>query len=203
MGLILDKIAFEYPAPRAEVIASAASRQCGLQVCVEYAEPDQFRDYSANLYFDGFPEHVVKVHTYHQGAIREYEQEAYLASGFRSPIRCQGFDDADGIQRIYIQSYLESENTLIEVLIHATRNLEGCLDGVESDEVDGLVNLNSAIMTKRHNEFRKAQKKRMPWYIAYGLLMLITSPFWILWMLIKLPFELLQLRRKNPELFTK
>jgi hypothetical protein len=112
MGILRYIIAFEYPAPSAEAIATAASSQCGLQVCVKHLEPDQFRDYSANLYFEGFPQHPVKFYAYLQDAIREYEQEAERESGFCSPIRCHEFDDVGGLQRIYIQSYLESENTL-------------------------------------------------------------------------------------------
>jgi len=203
MGLLLDKIAFEYPAPRAVAIADAATKECGLKVCVEHLERDEYRDFSANLYFEGFSEYVVEVYTYRQGAIRKLEDKMEHESGHKSPIQCQGYDDADGIQRIYFRSFLEAENTLFEVLTLAARKLDGCLEEGEPESGEELPTLTSEIMASRHEQFHKEQKKRLPGYIAYGALTLITSPFWILWMVIKMPFDLLKIRRENPELFAK
>jgi hypothetical protein len=198
MGRIIAKIAFEYPAPGAESIADAATRRCGHRVCVRPAVTGKLQDYSAELYFEGFPEHVVKVYAFRQGAVRDHELEVERESGFPASIRCQGFDDADGIQRIYIQSHLDSENTLFEVLADAARVHEGCLEEGESNEDCELVRLDSSILTERHQNFRAAWKREMPRRLAQVLLMIIATPVWLLVILVKLPFEILQARRKNP-----
>ncbi len=166
MGLLRYKITFAHPAPSAEAIAEAASKLSGLKVYVTNLSKNTDQGYSANLYFEGFPQHCLPVYTRLQDPSEKIE--------------------GDELQSIYIEDLMEFEGTLFDVLVCAAQGLEGCHEEVDKFHDDEVKNLTFEILTDRQKQFRKAQKKGRLMDIAYVLFLIVSSPIWILRVLIKM-----------------
>ena len=170
MGIFRYKITFDYPAPSAEAIAEAASKLSGLKVCVTNLSKNTDQGYSANLYFEGFPQHCLPVYTRLQDPSEKIE----------------GGHGDDELQSIYIEDLMEFEGTLFDVLVCAAQGLEGCHEEADTFHDDEVKNLTFEILTDRQKQFRKAQKKGRLMDIAYVLFLIVSSPIWILRVLIKM-----------------
>lgn len=63
-------------------------------------------------------------------------------------------DDVDGVRRVYIESFIEAENTLSLVVKAVERRLEGCLDEVDPEDVEEYPLLTKEKMDHRYEQYR-------------------------------------------------
>lgn len=204
MGLILSTTKFAYPAPRPEAIARQASEICGLPIRYQASEHPlkDVHEFSGAFFFEAEPGEKIELHAYQQGAVKRFEKEAGLPD-HPALLKTQGYTDDHGVQRVYMHTFFGREPTLFHVIELALLKLGGTAEEPNDQLVEYDRVITPGELQERFRANRAMHRKNRPWYVLYGVFVVLTIPFHLLWSFVRLPFELFRLRRKHPDLFKK
>jgi hypothetical protein len=204
MGKVFSVTKFDFPAPAPDMIARRATEICGLPVRYKHNEHtlDEVHEFSGTLHFECFPEDTVELCAYQQGAVKRFEEKMGRPD-HPARLKARGHSDADGVQRVYLDSYIGCELTLFHVTELALLRLGGSPERPDKDLAKYDAVLTFEELQARFNANREFHRKNRPWYVLGVLLMVLTLPFHMLWAIISTPFKLFRLRKEHPELFRK
>lgn len=204
MGMICSVTKFDFPAPQPELIARKVSEICGLHAHYTRNEHtlDDVHEFSGTLCFETVPEEKIELYAYRQGAIKRFNEELGMPDhGAR--IKTQGYSDADGVQRVYLDSYVGCELTLFHITELALLKLGGNSERPSDAPAEHDRILTIEELRARFQANKEIHRKNRPWYVLYGVFLVLCLPFQLVWTIVSMPFMLFRQRRKHPELFKK
>lgn len=115
-------------------------------------------------------------------------------------LKPQGYYDKDGIQRIYIETYLGGELTLLRVTELALQRLGGSFENGYTVDATFDRRLTEKEMQARLQANKSFHKRRAPLYVLAGILMIAALPFHIAWAVLSMPIKLRRIYKKYPSL---
>ena len=148
------------------------------------------------------PDEKIDVYSYRQGAVKRFDEKMGMPD-HPAMMKKQGYFDDDGVQRVYLETYIGCELTLFHITELTLVKLGGRPERENSNPIEHDKILSEDELQARFLAHRKFHRKNRPLYILCGLFIVLTLPFHMLWALVSMPFKLLDLRRKHPELFNK
>ena len=204
MVLLIERVEFPYPAPRVQDIVEKIKENTGLTIECEYhhLESDSHREYAAKLYFSVLPKETFEVYTYCQGAIKEMQDKEEKRSGIPQ-IRCEGYEDREGKQFVYIQGYMAQDLTPLRIIILALVKLGGKTENNQYylENFDRKITIQELL--EKHKDHIQQHKKNIPFYILAAITTIIWIPIGIIWTVISFPFKLLWVYKQCPEIFRR
>jgi len=206
MGIIRTVSIFEGEPPRPNSLCKTIEEISGLSVqFTEDKEPiNEYRAFSGKLAFPFNPEDTsLEIYSYIPGAVKAMEKETENRTGFSSLVNCEGFDDCDEAQRIYLRSYIGQEMTLHNLASLALHKLGGRID----DDIEYLEQFNTKLsveeVKERIHQNNEYHRKRKPFYVIHFLFCICMTPFYFIWVLITMPYYILKAYREHPEIFKR
>ena len=188
MARIMSMTKFSYPAPHPNEIVKMASEITGLTV--QFQANDNiaaFNEYSGEIYFEILPEEKVKLYSYQMCAIKELEDKSSKETGYESPFKPLGYDDCNGVQRVYVDGILGQEVTILNVATVALMKLGGELE----DSYYELSEYDSQITEEELKQrVLKHYKKMKPIFLMQKVWGFIALPLIVIYTIISTPYFL-------------
>lgn len=186
MALVLAIAKFNAPAPDPSEIVKMASEIIGLPIQFQSSEniPD-FNLYAGEIFFQFIPEEKIQLYSYREYAIKEQEDKIVEETGYESPFTTEGYNDCNGVQRVYVRGILGQEMTLLNVITIALKKLGGELEETYDELSEYDCKITEEELLQRVQKYYKEMK---PIFIRQKILNFISLPFIFLFAIISTPY---------------
>jgi hypothetical protein len=203
MGIVLQEVTFDGPAPTAAMIAARMTERVGLPVIVRESpaaaaaaaavDRGGLYDLAAWIAFEMYPKAEIELTAYRAGAVKEHLRRCGMDA---LPIAnvVQGVNEAAGTQTVYVQGYVGQEPTLLLATTLALESLGGRLGEPMSDELRrefGRV-VSGDELRRRH---RKVGRQGLMALAGGVLLLPVLVPVWTVEMAWQVGMLLRRLRK--------
>lgn len=191
MGIVIQEVTFDAPAPAAEVIAARVTELVGLPVIVRESPPElrgALHDLHAQIAFQANPKAEVELTAYRAGAVKEHLRLTGMDAMSTASV-VEGSKEAVGKQTVYVRGYVGQEPTLLLVTTLALEALGGQLREPMPDDVrrEYSRSVSADELRRRH---RKMQRQGLLKLAAGVLLLPVLVPVGIVrlaWRLMTMP----------------
>jgi hypothetical protein len=191
MGVVVQEVIFDAPAPTAVAIAARVAELVGLPLITRDAPSGirgSFRDLHAHIAFEAHPDAEIELTAYSAGAVRQFLRRTGVDT-MPMASHVQGVNEAEGKQTVYVRGYVGQEPTLFFATTLALEQLGGLLREPIPENVRREYghSISSAELSRRH---RTAQKHMLLTFAASLLLLPILVPVWTVMALITMPYRI-------------
>src|SRR5262245_28550052 len=181
MGLVLDAVEFDGPAPDLQRIVAKVTEMTGLPLTFKDSDAEikaNLYDLHATVAITGVASTQLELSSYRTGAVKAFADDAFGETGNPVVPFIQGYAEPPGTQTVLLRSYVGLEPTLFYAVLFALEGLGGRLSHPMTDEHRREYGGPTTVAEVRARE--RKQGRQMTAVMLLGCLILpVMLPIWI------------------------